>query len=71
VTEEGRKRYEKMTTAEERVPWFEAMGLFPVCGHHRVEASLALAAELNDAKWKIWQNVKIVATPAGRSGRTT
>ena len=54
-----------MTTPEERITFFKSIELFPVCGHHRVQASIELAEETKKKEWLIWNNVKIVAPPEG------
>ena len=70
MDEAGIQTYRNMTTPEERLTFFQAIGLFPVCGHHRVVASLELADETRDKRWLIWDNVKIVLPPEGEAGRT-
>ena len=65
MDEAALENYQNMHTAEERANFFKSIHLFPVCGHHRVEASQQLALETQNPKWLIWTNVKIVAPPAG------
>ena len=50
----------------ERTTLLRTVGLFPVCGHHRVVASKQLAEETNDASWLLWAGCKIVAPPEGQ-----
>ena len=42
------------------------LGLFPACGHHRVVASLELAAEKEELKYlEKWSGVRVIAPPEG------
>ena len=64
MSAEQRAAFLTMPPAE-RITLLRSVGLFPVCGHHRVIASRQLAEELHDPSWLLW-HCKIVAPPAGQ-----